>query len=60
LKGGCPDSPVPLRKEDVDVNLKTILLAAAVICFVIDAVGVGTKVRLLSLGLACGFGSFLV
>jgi hypothetical protein len=39
----------------------SILLAIAVICFVLAAIGVDVgRVNLVALGLACGFGSFLV
>lgn len=37
-----------------------VLLIAAVVCFVLAAIGFGTRVDLIGLGLALGFGSFLV
>ena len=43
------------------MNLRTLLLAIAVICFAIDAFGLPHgRINLQSLGLACGFGSMLV
>lgn len=37
-----------------------LLLIAAVVCFVLELVGVDVEVDLVALGLALGFGSFLV
>ncbi len=37
-----------------------ILLIAAVVCFVLELVGVDAGIDLTTLGLALGFGSFLV
>lgn len=42
------------------MNIRIILLVAAVICFVVSAFGVTSRVNLNSLGLALGFSSFLV
>jgi hypothetical protein len=42
------------------MNLRSILLVAAVICFIASAFGVASRVNLQSLGLALGFGSFLL
>jgi hypothetical protein len=39
---------------------KRILLLAAVVCFALETIGLVVQVDLLALGLALGFGSFLV
>ena len=41
------------------MDLAFILLLIAVICFVLSAFGVSTRVNLTALGLACFAGSFL-
>jgi hypothetical protein len=41
-------------------SLGQILLLIAVICFVLDAIGIDVRVSLIALGLAFGFASFLV
>ncbi len=44
-----------------NLGASSILLIIAVICFVLAAIGVDVgRISLVSLGLACGFGSFLV
>jgi hypothetical protein len=41
-------------------GLADLLILVAVICFVLDVIGLDVKISLLSLGLAFGFASFLV
>lgn len=41
-------------------GLTDILLLAAIICFVLAAVGISLAINLVALGLALGFASFLV
>ena len=41
-------------------GLSRILLIGAVVCFVLELLGVDAGIDLLTLGLALGFGSFLV
>lgn len=41
-------------------GLSDILLLIAVICFILAAVGLDVRVSLVAVGLAFGFGSFLV
>jgi hypothetical protein len=47
------------EREEKTMNVRVVLLAAAVICFVVSAFGVPSRVNLQSLGLALGFASFL-
>ena len=42
------------------MTLSRILVLAAVVCFVLAAIGVDVQFDLVSIGLALGFGSFLV
>lgn len=41
-------------------GLAQILFLVAIICFVLDAIGLDVKVSLIALGLAFGFAGFLV
>jgi hypothetical protein len=41
-------------------GLSRLLLIAAIVCFVLEVLGVGADVDLIALGLAFGFGSFLL
>jgi len=41
-------------------SLREILLIVAVICFVLAAIGLEVRVSLIAVGLAFGFGAFLV
>jgi hypothetical protein len=41
-------------------SLREILLVIAVICFALAAIGLDVRVSLIALGLAFGFGAFLV
>jgi hypothetical protein len=41
-------------------GLADILILIAIICFVLDAIGLDVRVSLIAVGLAFGFASFLV
>jgi hypothetical protein len=41
-------------------SLRDILLLIAIVCFLLEAIGVDVRVNLVALGLASGFGAFLV